>query len=160
MKSMKSLHEVWHDVRCVAVKAAMPLLLSAPLLFPSACKMAPKDNPGDTVAASEFYPPDTAALARQAAKARKNAPVKDSTDIFVVGEGSTRRQLQLLSYPSRRDTLLFGKARHMRVSGSADYGHVVRVSFYVAHGDTLVQRVEEVEPEALQAEATVAKALH
>ena len=115
--------------------------------------MAPKNDPGDTVAASEFYPPDTAALARQAAKARQSATVKDSADIFYVGEGSTRRQLQLLSYPSRRDTLSFGKARHMRVSGCADYGHVVRICFYVSHGDTLVQRVEEIKPDELKHDA-------
>lgn len=150
---MRTLFDKGHGVRCMAVRVAMPLLMAAPLLFPTACKMAPKNDPGDTVAASEFYPPDTAALARQAAKARQSATVKDSADIFYVGEGSTRRQLQLLSYPSRRDTLSFGKARHMRVSGSADYGHVVRVSFYVSHGDTLVQRVEEFKPDELKHDA-------
>lgn len=154
---MKSLYEVWHSIRCVAWKAVLPLLMIAPLLFPSACKMAPKDNPGDTVAASEFYPPDTAALARQAALARKAAPVKDSIDIFFVGEGSSRRQLQLLSYPSRRDTLSFSKARHVRVKGNADIGHVVRVAFWISQrGDTLVQRVEEIVPENLPA-GTVSK---
>lgn len=146
---MKSLFDKYPHMRQLAWMLTLPLVTAVPLLFPAACKMAPKDNPGDTVAASEFYPPDTAALARQAALARKAAPVRDSADIFFVGEGSTRRQLQLLSYPSRRDTLTFGKARHLRVKGSADIGHVVRVAFWVSQrGDTLVQRVEEFVPSA------------
>lgn len=111
--------------------------------------MAPKDNPGDTVAASAFAPVDTAALNRKARAARRNAPVKDSADIFYVGEGSTPERLQLVSYPSRRDTVAYGKARHMRKSGNADFGHVVRVKLWISdRGDTLVQRIEEIdEPE-------------
>lgn len=110
----------------------------------SSCHMAPKDNPGDTVAASVFAPIDTAALNRKARAYAKAHPVKDSVDIFYVGDGSTRKQLQLVSYPSKKDTLLYSKARHMKKSGNADFGHVVRIKFYISKGDTLVQSVEEV----------------
>lgn len=113
-------------------------------MLPSSCKMAPKDNPGDTVAASVFAPPDTAAINRKARLAKKNAPVKDSTDIFYIGDGSTKHELQLVSYPSKRDTVVYSKARHIKKSGNADYGHVVRVKLWMtSKGDTLVQAVEE-----------------
>lgn len=113
-------------------------------MLPSSCRMAPKDNPGDTVAASVFAPPDTAAINRKARLAKKNAPVKDSADIFYIGDGSTRHELQLVSYPSKRDTVVYGKARHMKKSGNADYGRAVRVRLWMtSKGDTLVQAVEE-----------------
>lgn len=113
-------------------------------LFPTACKMAPSDNPGDTVAASEFAPLDTAAINRRArAKAAKLANAKDSVDIFYIGSGSTKQRLQLVSYPSRRDTLEYGKTRHIKRSGSTDVGSIVRVSFWVSGTDSLVKSVEE-----------------
>lgn len=129
-------------------KIFLPLLvftLSPVFLFTfSSCHMAPKDNPGDTVAASAFEPIDTAAVnAKQRAYAKLH-PVKDSVDIFYVGEGSTKSKLQLVSYPSKKDTLLYSKARHMKKNGNADFGHVVRVKFYISHGDSLVNSVEEV----------------
>lgn len=106
--------------------------------------MAPKDQPGDTVAASTFAPVDTAALNRKARLAKKTVPVKDSLDIFYVGEGSTRGELQLISYPSRRDTTTYSKTRHVKRSGNTDFGHIVRVKFWISDsGDTLVQKVEE-----------------
>lgn len=126
------------------------LLIPAVAIFvlavlPTSCHMAPKDVPGDTVAASVFAPIDTAALNKKARAARKNAPTKDSADIFYIGEGSTARQLQLVSYPSRRDTIVYGKARHMKKHGNADFGHVVRIKLWVSNkGDTLVQSVEEI----------------
>ncbi len=113
-------------------------------LFPTACKMAPVDNPGDTVAASEFAPPDTAAINRMArAKAAKLAKAKDSVDIFYVGSGSTKQLLQLVSYPSRRDTAEYGKTRHIKRSGNTDVGSIVRVAFWVSDGDSLVKSVEQ-----------------
>ncbi len=113
-------------------------------LFPTACKMAPVDNPGDTVAASEFAPPDTAAINRMArAKAAKLAKAKDSVDIFYVGSGSTKQLLQLVSYPSRRDTVEYGKTRHIKRSGNTDVGSIVRVAFWVSDGDSLVKSVEQ-----------------
>lgn len=126
------------------------------LVVPSGCRMAPKDEPGDTVAASVFAPIDTAALNRKArAAARKAAMVKDSADIFYVGDGSTASSLQLVSYPSRRDTVAYGKTAHFKKSGNADFGHVVRVQLWVSDaGDTLVKRVEEIveEPKTNRAE--------
>lgn len=118
-------------------------------IVPVSCKMAPKDEPGDTVAASVFAPIDTAALNRKARLAKKKAAVKDSTDIFYVGDGSTKGELQLVSYPSRRDTIVYSKARHMKKTGNADYGHVVRVKLWISErGDTLVQRVDEIVQES------------
>lgn len=123
---------------------AMGVGLFVSTILPSSCRMAPKDNPGDTVAASVFAPPDTAAVNRKARLAKKNARVKDSTDIFYIGDGSTKHELQLVSYPSKRDTVVYGKARHIKKSGNADYGHVVRVKLWMtSKGDTLVQAVEE-----------------
>ncbi len=113
-------------------------------LFTS-CKMAPKQDPGDTVAASVFAPIDTAALHRkQRAEQARLRNAKDSINIFYIGAGSTDKKIQLISYPSQRDTLTYSKARHMKRSGSTDAGHIVRVKFYVSRGDSLVQGLEEV----------------
>ena len=72
----------------------------------------------------------------------------DSTDIFYVGEGSTRRELQLVSYPSRRDTVVRFKARHIRVEGRADVGSVVRITLWASHrGDTVVKEVKVIPAE-------------
>ena len=69
----------------------LSFLVAAAGLVPTACKMAPNDNPGDTVAASVFAPIDTAAINRRArAKAVKLAHAKDSVDIFYIGSGSTK----------------------------------------------------------------------
>lgn len=131
------------------------LAACAMTLVPSGCRMAPKDEPGDTVAASVFAPVDTAALNRKArAAARKAAVVRDSADIFYIGDGSTAARLQLVSYPSRRDTVVYGKTAHyydgrrrFKKSGNLSVGHVVRVSLWVSEaGDTLVRRVEEIVP--------------
>lgn len=119
-------------------------LVAAAGLVPTACKMAPNDNPGDTVAASVFAPIDTAAINRRArAKAVKLAHAKDSVDIFYIGSGSTKQRLQLVSYPSRRDTLVYGKTRHIKRSGNTDVGSVVRVAFWVSGSDSLVKSVEQ-----------------
>ena len=113
-------------------------------IFPTSCKMAPSSDPGDTVAASVFAPLDTAAINRKArAKAAMLAKAKDSVDIFYIGSGSTKQRLQLVSYPSRRDTLEYGKARHIKRSGSTDVGSVVRVAFWVSGTDSLVKSVEQ-----------------
>lgn len=120
------------------------LLLFA--IVPAGCRMAPKDEPGDTVAASVFAPVDTAALNRKARLAMKKRVAKDSVDIFYIGDGSTHSRLQLVSYPSRRDTVVYGKARRITKKGNADFGHVVRIKLWVSDKqDTLVQSVEEIE---------------
>lgn len=117
----------------------------------TSCKFAPDQNDGDTVAASEFYPEDTSAA--HAKKTAKNAAAQktivDSVGMYYIGSGSTKDKIQLVSYPSRRDTLLYGKTRHVKVKGSADIDHVVRVDFYLLNGkDSLVKYVEEVDLKA------------
>lgn len=113
----------------------------------TSCKFAPDQHDGDTVAASEFYPIDTAAI--HAKKKTKMAAVKagkDSVGIYYIGSGSTKDMIQLVSYPSRRDTMIFSKTRHIKVKGNADINHVVRVDYYLLNGkDSLVKYVEEVE---------------
>lgn len=88
----------------------------------TSCKFAPDQNDGDTVAASGFYPEDTAAA--HAKKTAKNAAAQkaivDSVGMYYIGSGSTKDQIQLVSYPSRRDTLLYSKTRHVKVKGSAE----------------------------------------
>ena len=114
----------------------------------TSCKFAPSQDNSDTVAASEFYPEDTTTL--HAKKVAKNAAaakaIVDSVGMYYIGSGSTKDRIQLVSYPSRRDTLEYGKTRHVKVKGSADIGHVVRVDFYLLNGkDSLVKYVEEVQ---------------
>lgn len=112
----------------------------------SGCRIPPPTNDGDTVAASEFEPYDTATAhrAKTAAAARRTV-APDSVGIYYIGDGSDKNYLQLVSYPSRRDTVVYGKTRHVRVKGSADFGCIVRVKFYVVHGtDSLVSAVEQV----------------
>lgn len=114
----------------------------------TSCKFAPSQDNGDTVAASEFYPEDTTALHAQkvAKKAVAQKAIIDSIGMYYIGSGSTKDRIQLVSYPSRRDTLEYGKTRHVKVKGSADIDHVVRVEFYLLNGkDSLVKYVEEVQ---------------
>ena len=112
----------------------------------TSCRMATKPQLGDTVDAKVFEPEDTAAINKAArAKAKALAAAKDSVDIYYIGTGSTATTVQLVSYPSRRDTALYAKGRHIKVDGNADFGHVVRARFWVSdRGDTLVTRIEEV----------------
>ncbi len=115
----------------------------------TSCKFAPDQVDGDTVAASEFYPEDTSAAhaKKMAKKAAAQKAIVDSVGMYYVGSGSTKDQIQLVSYPSRRDTLLYSKTRHVKVKGSADIDHVVHVDFYLLNGkDSLVKYVEEVVP--------------
>ena len=125
--------------------AFLPLLLVAAQTVTVSCRMAPTQDDGDTVAAKEFYPPDTAALHKAAAKKAALAAAKpDSQDIFVIGPASTRHEVQLVSYPSHRDSALYTKSRHIRVRGNADVGHVVRAVFAIGtQGDTTVTRITE-----------------
>ena len=113
----------------------------------TSCKFAPDQHDGDTVAASEFYPEDTAAIhAKKTAKMAAVKAGKDSVGIYYIGSGSTKDIIQLVSYPSRRDTMIFSKTRHVKVKGNADINHVVRVDYYLLNGkDSLVKYVEEVE---------------
>ena len=115
----------------------------------TSCRMATKPQLGDTVDAKVFEPEDTAAINKAArAKAKALAAAKDSVDIYYIGTGSTATTVQLVSYPSRRDTALYAKGRHIKVDGNADFGHVVRARFWVSdRGDTLVTRLEEVKTE-------------
>ena len=72
----------------------------------------------------------------------------DSINVFYVGEGSTRRELQLVSYPSRRDTIVRRKARRIRVEGRADVGSIVRIKLWASHrGDTVVKEVKVIAAE-------------
>ena len=113
----------------------------------TSCKFAPDQHDGDTVAASEFYPEDTAAIhAKKKAKLAAMKAIKDSVGIYYIGSGSTKDIIQLVSYPSRRDTMIYSKTRHVKVKGNADINHVVRVDYYLLNGkDSLVKYVEEVE---------------
>lgn len=112
----------------------------------TSCKFAPDQHDGDTVAASEFYPIDTtAAHAKKMAKIAAIRNGKDSVGIYYVGSNSTKDLIELVSYPSRRDTMMYSKTRHIKVKGNADINHVVRVDFYLHNGkDSLVKYVEEV----------------
>ena len=125
------------------------MMIIATLGVSTSCKMAPRQELGDTVAASEYDIWSDTASAHLAAKkkAKAAALVKDSADIFIVGEGSTQDQLQLISYPSHRDTFSYHKTRHIKVSGSAEIGNVVKISFYARDsGDSLVNKVIQVNP--------------
>ena len=113
----------------------------------TSCKFAPDQHDGDTVAASEFYPEDTSAIhAKKMAKMAAIKAGKYSVGIYYIGSGSTKDIIQLVSYPSRRDTMIYSKTRHIKVKGNADINHVVRVDYYLLNGkDSLVKYVEEVE---------------
>jgi hypothetical protein len=118
----------------------------------TSCKFAPDQHDGDTVAASEFYPIDTsAAHAKKMAKIAAIKNGKDSVGIYYVGSNSTKDLIELVSYPSRRDTMMYSKTRHIKVKGNADINHVVRVDFYLHNGKDslknteLLQRFKEVE---------------
>ena len=143
----------------VAVLAAASFITT----MGTSCKFAPNQHDGDTVAASEFYPIDTsAAHAKKMAKIAAIKNGKDSVGIYYVGSNSTKDLtdlfsskiiwgtckdlIELVSYPSRRDTMMYSKTRHIKVKGNADINHVVRVDFYLLNGkDSLVKYVEEVE---------------
>ncbi len=122
------------------------------------CRVPPPTDDGDTVAASVFEPEDTAvAAARRAARQKVQVAQKDSDGIYYIGSGSTRAMLQLVSYPSRRDTIFYSKTRHVKVKGSAAIGNVVRVGFYLFNGrDSLVNYVEQL-PENGVSDATLQK---
>ena len=127
----------------VAALAATTLITTTS----TSCKFAPDQHDGATVAASEYYPDDTAAIHdKKKAKMAAVKAGKDSVGIYYIGSGSTKDIIQLVSYPSRRDTMIFGKTRHVKVKGNADINHVVRVDYYLLSGkDSLVKYVEEVE---------------
>ncbi len=108
------------------------------------CRFAPSQDMGDTVAASVFAPIDTAALNKARLK-KAQQMMKDSIGIYYIGDGSNREQLQLVSYPSRRDTLMIGKAKKINVKGSADFGRITRATFVkLETGDSIVTSLEEV----------------
>lgn len=120
--------------------------LSLPLagLSSTSCRMAPSENPGDTVAAKYFEPLDTA-VRTSSQPEKASALAVDSPGIYVIGPASTATKIQLLSYPSLRDTLVYNKSKHIKVKGNADYGHLVRPLFKgSAKGDTLVYHLEEI----------------
>jgi len=126
----------------VSVVALMTMALTI-----TGCRFAPKDDPGDTVAASEFMPVDTSSAAYKARHKKALATGKDSTDIFYIGEGSNRRTLRLISYPSKKDTIEMKRKRHIDVYGRTDAGHIVKVIWEVtAQGDTVVTQLMELNP--------------
>ncbi len=103
--------------------------------------MAPSRDLGDTVDAKYFEPK----VIKKKPVAQVDSLAKDSIDIFYIGDGSTKANLQLVSYPSRRDTFLYSKAKHIEVNGSADFGHVMRATFYqLKSGDSIVARLDEI----------------
>lgn len=110
------------------------------------CRFAKSPELGDTIAASVFEPADTALLNKKAhAKVKSVATVVDSVGLYYIGSGSTKQFIQLVSYPSRRDTMVYGKTRHIRVKGCAEINNVVRVKYYLLNGkDSLVREVEQV----------------
>lgn len=129
--------------------ATAVIILSASCMMTTSCRYAPSQDNGDTVAASVFEPIDTASInqAKRAKTARKQKAIVDSVGMYYIGSESTKEKIQLVSYPSRRDTMEYYKTRHVTVKGSADIGHVVRVKFYLLNGkDSLVKAVEEVTP--------------
>ena len=106
------------------------------------CRFAHEEPLGDTVAASVFSPNDT--KRQKTKKVVAKVTVKDSTDIFYIGAGSDKHYLQLVSYPSRRDTFRYGKTAHINVEGCADTGRIVKVAYYILpSGDSLVSKVIE-----------------
>lgn len=119
----------------------MAVLVAAFSLSIGSCRMAPSQDNGDTVAASVFEPIDTSVVRKH----KKAVQVRDSSDIYIIGEGSERKTLQLVSYPTRKDTIYMKKARHIIVEGSADYGHVMRVTLgQDRKGDTIVVALTEI----------------
>ncbi len=130
------------------IYAAMAIPMAALLSTAYSCRMAPQDNPGDTVAAAVFEPREyEKSVATDTTTTDSVAEGPDSIDIFYVGDGSTADRLQLVSYPSQRDTAVYTKGQHIKVSGNADVGHAVRVRFWVTEkGDSLVTRAEEFLP--------------
>lgn len=120
--------------------------LALPAFFlNTGCKMAPSQQLGDTVDAKYFEPADTSAAAMKAK--HKVLTAKDTTDIpdvYYIGDQSTHKLLQLLSYPTRKHTGMYAKSRHLKVMCRADIGDVVKVTFYIRHGkDSLVSRIEK-----------------
>lgn len=108
------------------------------------CRMAPKNDYGDTVAAKVFEPIDSAKL-KAAAKDSSHQAVVDSTDIFYIGNATTKSRVMLVSYPSRRDTAVYSKGRHIRMVGKVDVGTVARAKFWVSPaGDTLVTQLQSI----------------
>ncbi|MFB9898724.1 hypothetical protein [Hallella seregens] len=121
--------------------------LVATAALTTSCRMAPSQQLGDTVEAHVFEPMDTTLARRTQMQDTATVPVKDSLDIFYIGSESNKTTVQLVSYPSRRDTAVYGKGRHIKVSGNADFDHIVRARFWVSPGgDSLVTRLEEVVP--------------
>ncbi len=120
---------------------------AATITTTTSCHFVPSQQDGDTVAASEFYPIEPTATPHHQKGGKGDSiqnTIKDSVGIYYIGSGSTHSQIQLVSYPSRRDTFLYSKTRHVKVKGCADIDHVVRVQFYLLNGkDSLVKYVEE-----------------
>lgn len=112
----------------------------------ASCRFAPSPELGDTVASSVFEPADTGLINKKTrAKVADTTIVADSVGLYYIGGGSTKQFLQLVSYPSRRDTTVYGKTLHIKVKGSAEINNVVRVKYYLLNGkDSLVKEVEQV----------------
>lgn len=74
----------------------------------ASCRFAPSPKLGDTVASSVFEPADTGLINKKTrAKVADTTIVADSVGLYYIGSGSTKQFLQLVSYPSRRDTTVY-----------------------------------------------------
>ncbi len=117
----------------------------------TSCKLGGVELVGVTGGACVFFAEDSSSGhgKKMAKKPAEQAAIVDSTDIFYIGSGSTKDIIQLVSYPSRRDTFIYSKTLHIKVKGNADINHVVRVDYYLLNGkDSLVKYVEEVKLDA------------
>ena len=125
----------------------MTTCIAALAFTTTSCRFASSPTMGDTIAASVFQPADTSrANHKIRAKQQSTATqLVDSIGLYYIGSGSTKEYIQLVSYPSRRDTSVYGKTRHLKVKGSAEINNVVRVKYYLLNGrDSLVREVEQV----------------
>lgn len=128
-------------------------------LASNSCRMAPTTDLGDTVEAKYFEPYDSTGHKTLNQKER-SAPIQDSVGIYVIGPSSTPDSVQLLSYPSCRDTMVYVKGKHIKVTGNADFYHVVRAKFWISEGgDTVVTRLVEMK-DLLPAEDEAKKGNH
>lgn len=116
-------------------------LLGLPLtVLLAACDRPKATNPdlvlGDTVPASVFEP-------RDSADGHERKAAIDSTNIFTIGEATAMHTVQLVSYPSAKDTLLLPKADNIKVENSLEVGKVCRVEFGIQQGTRVVTRIAD-----------------
>lgn len=117
--------------------------------FLTGCDRPKAVNPdlvlGDTVPASVFEPRDSAD------GFEKNNDA-DSAGVFTIGEGTDGSSLQLISWPSGRDTAVVARAAHMEREGGQTFGvgAVCRVTFGEEGGRKVVSRLGGYETEPVE----------